>query len=87
MRRYVVPTIIDPQTCKRLKAVAWIRVAVDGRIIDSLIESTSGNATFDNAVLAAIQRTARLPPPPPEIARRVIEDGIEIRAACHGGRD
>lgn len=86
MRRYVVPTIIDPDVCKRLKAIALLKVAPDGLIVSHELEAKSGSPTFDAAVLSAIVRTGRLPPPPPEIARRMQEDGIELHAACHGGR-
>ena len=82
MRRYHVPKIITRSQCRQLKAIALIKIARDGLIVDMRIETTSGSTIFDNAVLRAIKLARRLPPPPSELAERMLKDGIELHAAC-----
>lgn len=82
MAQYDVPKIITRDVCRRLKAVALIKIAADGTIVDMTIEATSGNERFDTAVLRAIQRVGKLPPPPREVAARMLADGVELHAPC-----
>jgi TonB family protein len=85
MRNFTVPSIIDQQECRTLKAVALIKVAADGTIVDKSIIATSGNKIFDDALMQAIVRTHMLPPPPEEIRDRMRNDGAELHAPCKTG--
>lgn len=51
-------------------AVAEIRIAGDGTILEALIVTSSGDNAFDGSVLKAIRDTVRVEPPPsPDLAR------------------
>lgn len=83
MPNFVMPNVLSPDVCANLpQAMVVIRVANDGVIISNNLEKSSGNHYFDNALLQAIKRTGRVPPPPPVIAERVRNDGIEMYALC-----
>ena len=49
----------------------------DGHILKHEFQKKSGNLFFDQALETAIQR-ARLPPPPPEVARQLRDGGVVL---------
>ncbi|HVY55914.1 MAG TPA: cell envelope integrity protein TolA, partial [Thermodesulfobacteriota bacterium] len=61
-----------------LVAGVFFRVDQTGRVFDVRINSSSGNAAFDEYCVSAIRRSAPLPPPPSEFAKEAEQDGIEV---------
>lgn len=51
----------------RLKASVVVMIDSDGRVIRHEIYSTSGNSTFDDAALAAVEAASPFPVPPAQI--------------------
>lgn len=83
MPNFTMPNVISEQVCAALApAMVVIRVAADGSIISKNLEKSSGNSHFDTALIQAINRTGKLPPPPDAIASRIRDDGIELYAPC-----
>lgn len=62
-QQWVFPESID----KDLEAIVSIRIIVDGSVIISKMEKSSGNPLFDRSVLRAINKASPLPPPPHEM--------------------
>lgn len=54
-----------------LYAVVYFQIERDGRIVRPEIESSSGDALFDQAAVRAVQR-ASLPPLPAEFAESLL---------------
>jgi outer membrane biosynthesis protein TonB len=54
-----------------------IYIGRDGSIVKHVMTKPSGNNFIDQALVLALQRT-HLPPPPPELAKVVRDDGVEI---------
>lgn len=75
LEHYVVPSVISERERLYLAAsvIAWI--GGDGRILRYEIQKKSGNAFFDQALERAIQQT-KLPPPPPDLARALRDNGV-----------
>jgi len=61
-----------------LVAGVFFRVDQTGRVFDVRINSSSGNAAFDEYCVSAIRRSAPLPAPPSEFAKQAENDGIEV---------
>ena len=59
---------------------AQVRVKIDdrGNILSRQITKSSGNPNYDDAVLAAIDKSAPFPPPPEKFISIVTNDGILI---------
>lgn len=74
---YVVPSVISERERLYLSAtvVAWIKA--DGSLLRHELQKKSGNHFFDEALELAVQRT-RLPPPPPELARSLRDEGLAL---------
>jgi len=74
---YVVPSVISERERLYLSATVVIYIGRDGTIVKHVMTKPSGNSFIDQALVLAIQRT-RLPAPPPELARMVRDEGLEI---------
>lgn len=74
---YVVPSVISERERLYLSATVVIYIGRDGSIVKHVMTKPSGNSFIDQALVLAIQR-ARLPAPPPELARVVRDEGLEI---------
>ncbi len=74
---YVVPSVISERERLYLSATVVIYIGRDGTIVKHVMTKPSGNSFIDQALVLAIQRT-RLPAPPPELARLVRDEGLEI---------
>jgi colicin import membrane protein len=72
-----VPTAIPESERASLKVVVLIMVAPNGKVLKRSIETSSGNALFDSAVLNAIDKSSPLPKPPVEI-QDAMKDGAEV---------
>ena len=77
LANYVVPSVISERERLFLSAtvVAWINA--DGSLRKHELQKKSGNHFFDEALELAVQRT-RLPPPPPELARSLRDEGVAL---------
>ena len=77
LANYVVPSVISERERLFLSAtvVAWIKA--DGSLLKHELQKKSGNHFFDEALEIAIQKT-RLPPPPPELARSLRDEGVAL---------
>jgi hypothetical protein len=80
--RLVYPTLLSDSELKRLKAKVHFKVDVDMVIIEVELLQKSGNAMFDDAVMAAIDKVRaevrNLPQPPEAIAPTIFGGGINL---------
>ena len=77
LENYVVPSVISERERLYLAASVVAFIGADGRILKHEFQKKSGNLFFDQALEVAIQR-ARLPPPPPEVARQLRDGGVVL---------
>ena len=77
LENYVVPSVISERERLYLSASVLAYIGKDGHILKYEFQKKSGNAFFDQALEIAIQRT-KLPPPPPELARSLRDNGIGL---------
>jgi outer membrane biosynthesis protein TonB len=75
--QYVVPSVISERERLYLSANVVVYIGRDGSIVKHVMTKPSGNSFFDQALELAIQRS-KLPPPPPELAKLVRDEGLEI---------
>ena len=77
LANYVVPSVISERERLYLSAtvVAWIKA--DGSLLRHELQKKSGNHFFDEALELAVKKT-RLPPPPPELARSLHDEGLAL---------
>jgi colicin import membrane protein len=75
--QYVVPSVISERERLYLSANVIVYVGRDGSVVKYVLTKPSGNSFFDQALELAIQRS-KLPPPPPELAKLVRNEGLEI---------
>jgi colicin import membrane protein len=61
---------------KNLKAQARIKIDDEGNIIEKTIAKSSGNSSYDDAVLETIEEASPFPKPPDKFARLVNIEGI-----------
>jgi len=80
--RLVYPTLLSDAELKRLKAKIHFKVDIDMVIIEVEFLDKSGNAMFDDAVMAAIDKVRaevrNLPQPPEAIAPTIFGGGINL---------
>lgn len=69
---------LDESRVRNKKAAIVVRVASDGRFIESEITDSSGVPNFDQAVIRAVKRCGKVSPPDPVIRDAVKSDGIEV---------
>lgn len=75
-RRYDVSDAIPEQERRHLMAEVTLRLDFTGAVIATQLRKSSGNSTFDAAVLRAVAQAAPFPPPPPEIRDELQSIGI-----------
>jgi hypothetical protein len=73
---YVLPTTISEKERRYLMCKVFVRIARDGRLVDSRIEEPSTNPSFDRAIEGGLKKL-QLPPPPREFLA-AYPDGLEI---------
>ena len=61
-----------------LSAFISFKVDGSGRISDVTVKESSGNSSFDEYCVKAINRSAPFPPPPPELAEEAKNKGLEL---------
>lgn len=75
---YEVPSTISEADRVSLRAVVRIVVKRNGEIAKADVITPSGNGSFDNALLGAVQRVRLLPPPPENLAASLATEGIDL---------
>jgi hypothetical protein len=73
---YVLPTTISERERRFLVCKVFVRIARDGRLVDSRLEEPSANPAFDRAIEGGL-RKLHLPPPPKEFLA-AYPDGLEL---------
>jgi TonB family protein len=61
-----------------LAALISFKVDGSGRVNNVRVKESSGNSAFDEYCVKAINRSAPLPPPPPELAEEAKNSGVEL---------
>lgn len=77
LSHYSIPSIISERERMALKAVVVAWIAPDGKLIRYQFDRRSGNAQFDAALERAI-KASRIPPPPPERAKAIRDEGVAL---------
>jgi hypothetical protein len=77
LANYAVPSVISERERLFLSATVLAYISRDGAIVRHQFEKKSGNHFFDEALELAIQRT-KLPPPPPELAKSLRNEGVAL---------
>jgi colicin import membrane protein len=77
LRFYIVPNTIPESQRHKLSASLEIHIAADGNISETRMQTSSGNPTFDRALLDAIKRVRAFPPPPAHLAK-LAHDGVVL---------
>jgi outer membrane biosynthesis protein TonB len=77
LANYAVPSVISERERLFLSATVLAYISRDGAIVRHQFEKKSGNRFFDEALELAIQRT-KLPPPPPELAKALRDEGVAL---------
>ena len=77
-RYYDVSDSIPEAERASLKAEVVIKIDNDGTVLDYGISKPSGNSIFDDAVLAAVKKTGKLGPPPPNLRDSLKSQGIAL---------
>lgn len=67
-------TITDEERV-RLKAVLNLQIDAEGNVVKAWVQPSSGNAVYDNDVIAAAKRASPLPAPPLQL-RELFESGV-----------
>ncbi len=76
---YKVPSTISDRQRLYLNATVVIYVAPDGHITRTVIEKSSGNAQFDDALRRAIAASNPLPPPPNGWRDKFMTEGLGVK--------
>jgi len=61
-----------------LAALISFKVDGNGRVNNVRVKESSGNSSFDEYCIKAINRSAPLPPPPYELAEEAKNNGVEL---------
>jgi len=77
-RHYDVSASIPENQRSRLEAIAFIRIAANGKLLDSKLTKSSGNLLFDAAVESALKKAAPFPPPPEHLKDSLRKDGVQL---------
>jgi colicin import membrane protein len=64
---------------KGLSAVVIVKFRFNGQVASIEIKERSGNSTFDDLVLATINRATPVPMPPENLKLKVLHDGFKLR--------
>jgi len=77
-RNYSLPDTLSDEERLRLKALIRIRIGTAGQLIAADLVKGSENPLFDNAVLAAVKRTAPFSPPPAHLNELLGGRGVAM---------
>ena len=74
---FELPTVLTDAERMRLRAHLAIRIGPNGELLAAKVTQPSGNAAFDNSVLAAAQKSVPLPSPP-LVLRALYRKGVTL---------
>ncbi len=74
---HLVPNTIPEAQRHKLAASLEIHISASGEIVDTRMETSSGNPTFDRALVDALKRVKAFPPPPAHLAKQA-RDGVVL---------
>jgi TonB family protein len=74
---YEVPSTLSDQERISLRAVLLVQIGSEGELITAKVVKSSGNATYDNAVLRSAKQSAPFQPPPLTL-RDFFAKGVQI---------
>lgn len=63
---------------QRLRARVLVRINAAGAVISKVLTQSSGDASFDNSALRAVERASPFPPPPEGIQREALGEGFVV---------
>lgn len=63
---------------QKLSARVKVRIDNSGTVIFKNLVKGSGDASFDNSVLRAVERASPFPPPPPEAQKEALQEGFVV---------
>lgn len=63
---------------KPFKATVWVRIAANGSVISKSMSKSSGNPTYDEYCMAAIDRASPFPPVPEKFSEVYKTDGVSF---------
>jgi TonB family protein len=76
LQNYNLPQTLSEQERMYLKALVSVTIGRSGELLRARIAKSSGNAAFDSAVLAALQRASPFSPPPDPLRSQVAGQGV-----------
>jgi TonB family protein len=74
-KNYDVSNTIPEAERRTLLAQVTLRIGASGEVLDVKLSKSSGNALFDDAVLAAVKNASPFTPPPPHLRDSLKKDG------------
>ena len=77
-RNYDVSQTISDEERIRLKAQVALFIGRTGQVLRVRLVHSSGNALFDNAVIAAVKRASPFSPPPEKLRRSLESTGVVL---------
>ena len=77
-RNYDVSQTISDDERIRLKAQVALFIGRTGQVLKVRLVHSSGNALFDNAVLAAVKKASPFAPPPDKLRRSLESTGVVL---------
>jgi hypothetical protein len=84
-RHWDLPAIIARGEAKKLFVLIELRIDRKGKIQFPLkFDRKSGNAHFDNSIIAAWQSIKQIPVPPPDRFASILANGLPLRLTYRG---
>jgi TonB family protein len=72
-----VPKGVPAQELARLVTQVLVRIQSDGKLDKPVLRQASGNEAFDQSCLRAVEKTGKVPPPSPKLAK-MFQRGVII---------
>ena len=77
-QNWSIPSIISAEERKNLMTRIYFKITYSGEVYDIRIKSSSGNSVYDNSVIEAVKKTAKLPlPDDKNLKKLVLKEGFE----------
>jgi TonB family protein len=73
-----IPTNIKDEELRRLVGVVYFRVDDEGNLTDVKLQTPSGDARFDNTLMAAFATLKKLDPPTADV-KALLAEGVALR--------
>lgn len=63
---------------QKLRASIRVRINASGTVISKSFSKRSGDPSFDNSALRAVERASPFPPPPPGVKQEALKEGFVV---------